>query len=194
MDTCLEEGTSRAGWEENNLRAAKQVSSALSYLPVSSRTHLHLEGGSLRSPSSASLGWRFFCGCSSLHRAPLGQTPFLAKSGQTSVCFFLHCEGRREQHQKGRESLAASTGTQSWAPSGGTNTLLKEEKDVLVLPSPYRNTIPCQNIIKNNALLWETLHAHPQLSKCLVLWTQTTKVLTAMISPQGGDAGRAQRG
>ena len=97
MDTRLEEETSRAGWEENCLRAAKQVSSALSYLPVSSQTRLHLEGGSPRSPSSASLGWRFFWGCSSLHRAPLGQTPFLAKSGQTSVCFFLHCEGKREQ-------------------------------------------------------------------------------------------------
>lgn len=94
-NTHSEEETSRAGWEENCLRAAKGVSSALSYLPVSFETCLHLEGRALRSPSSPSLGQRLFWGCSSLHRAPLGQTPFLAKSGQTKVCFFLHCKGKR---------------------------------------------------------------------------------------------------
>ena len=49
-------------------------------------------------------------------------------------------------------------------------------------------------LIKNNTLLWEMLHTHLHPSKCLILRTQVTKVLTAVIYPQGGDAGRSQRG
>lgn len=49
---------------------------------------------------------------------------------------------------KGSESPTGRRGFQSWAPSGCTDTLLKEEKDMLVLPSPYQNMIRCQILIK----------------------------------------------
>lgn len=49
-------------------------------------------------------------------------------------------------------------------------------------------------LLKNNIRLWEMLHTHRQLSECLILLTQTTKVLLVKIYPQGGDGRRSQRG
>lgn len=100
---------------------------------------------------------------------------------------FLLALGRIKREALGNvpiEICARSTSSQSWSPSGGTNSLLKAEKDVLVFSPPHRNTlfhteILCQNI----NLFQEMLYIHTLLSKHLTLQTQDDKIWIA-ITPE----------
>lgn len=52
-------------------------------------------GGAPPGSGAARRPRRFWLRCSSWHWAPRGQRPLREKSGHSSVCFFLHCGGKR---------------------------------------------------------------------------------------------------
>lgn len=111
--------------------------------------------------------------------------PFLAKSGQTSVCFFLHWEGKKREALGNVfvEVSARNMSSQSQSPSGGTIVAKSREGCAGAFSSTpnalFHIKILCQNI----NLFQEMLHIHTFLSQHLTLQTQNAKIWIA-ITPE----------